>query len=245
MLALATVCAGAVWAPDTRAESDRREARAIEALGRMGTYLRSLKQFRIRATTTTDEVLEDGQKLQFGGVIDYRVRQPDGLRADLRNDRVQRQFYYDGVSFTQFAPKVGYYATVAAADTIAATLGQANAKFDLELPLADLFLWGTERAGIGEIREATLVGASSIGGVAVDHFAYRQDDVDWQIWIAQGTRPLPLKLVITTKADPAQPQFTAMLRWDTRARFDDAIFQFVPPSNARRIVLADTPRARD
>ncbi len=186
VLGLATACVGPAWAQGANAPGDSRESRAVDALARMGAYLRSLKQFRLRATTTTDEVLDRGQKLQFGAVVDYRVRQPDGLRADLRNDRIQRQFYYDGVSLTQFAPKVGYYATVDAPGTIAAALEEANARYDLELPLADLFLWGTERAGLGQLQEAAFVGASSIGGVAVDHFAYRQSDVDWQIWIAQG-----------------------------------------------------------
>ena len=37
---------------------------AIAALNKMGTYLRSLKAFQIRAAITTENVLDDGQKVQ-------------------------------------------------------------------------------------------------------------------------------------------------------------------------------------
>jgi hypothetical protein len=35
--------------------------------------------------------------------------------------------------------------------------------------------------------------------------------VDWQIWIADSGKPLPRKYVITTKDDPAQPQYMVLM----------------------------------
>ena len=71
-------------------------------------------------------------------------------------------------------------------------------RYGLEFPLADLFYWGTAKSGVGDIRAATSLGRSTVAGVPCDHYAYRQADVDWQIWIEQGTSPLPRKLVITS-----------------------------------------------
>jgi hypothetical protein len=78
----------------------QRDARAMEALASMGKYLRSLQAFAVRADTVTDEVLTTGQKLQFAGTVDYLVQSPNRLRADVRNDRRQRVFIYDGKCVT-------------------------------------------------------------------------------------------------------------------------------------------------
>ena len=45
---------------------------------------------------------------------------------------------------------------------------------------------GTEHDGTSEITAATNVGVSTVEGTACDHFAFRQKDVDWELWIEQG-----------------------------------------------------------
>jgi hypothetical protein len=215
-----------------------RDPKALEALAAMGKHLRSLKQFSVRAETTTDEVLTTGQKIQFGGTVEYKVSQPNRLRAEVRNDRVHRQFFYDGATLTQYAPKKKLYGSVKTPATIAETLKMADEKFDITLPLADLFYWGSENSGIADIKEAALIGPALIGGVDCDHYAFRQADVDWQVWIARGPKPLPLKLVVTTLEEPGQPQFASVLKWDIQPKFDAKTFTLVPPKDAHRIEVA-------
>jgi hypothetical protein len=43
------------------------------------------------------------------------------------------------------------------------------------------------------------LGSGVIGGVEYDHLAFRTNEVDWQIWIAQGARPYPCRYVSTSK----------------------------------------------
>src|SRR5262249_23712921 len=76
------------------------EPDAVEALNRMGAYLRSLQAFSLRSQTTIDEVTDDGMKLQFGGVVNMQVQRPNHLRAELVSDRKHRQLYFDGKTLT-------------------------------------------------------------------------------------------------------------------------------------------------
>ena len=214
------------------------DAKAIEALSAMGKYLRSLKSFTVHADTTIDEVLTTGQKLQFAGTLDYSVQQPNRLRAEVNTDRRHRQFFYDGKTLTQYAPRMKYYATVAAPGTIGEALQVVDQKYDLEIPLADLFLWGTDKSGIEDIKDATLIGPARIAGKDCDHYAYRQANVDWQVWIQRGAQPLPCKMVITTTDEPSQPQYTAVLQWDLAPKLGNAAFAFVPPKDAKQIGIA-------
>src|SRR2546423_4186616 len=62
---------------------------AIQALDRMAAYLRTLNAFQIASDTTRDEVLDDGQRIQFGGHVEILVQRPDRLRAEVTSDRQQ------------------------------------------------------------------------------------------------------------------------------------------------------------
>jgi len=214
------------------------EPKAIEALKTMGAYLRTLKTFTVRSETTIDEVLDTGQKVQFGGTVEYRVRAPNRLRADVNSDRKQRQYFYDGKTMTVYGPRNKYYASVPASGTIGELVQAAEQKHGLDLPLSDLFLWGTDKAGLDDIKSAAYIGPARVGGIDCDHYAYRQQDVDWQLWIQRGKTPLPCKMVITTTQEASQPQYVALLKWDLAPRLDDAVFKFAPPKDAKRIVFA-------
>jgi hypothetical protein len=75
--------------------------------------------------------------------------------------------------------------------------------------------------------------------VLCDHYAFRQEESDWQLWVERSATPLPRKLVITTTGEAAQPQFVAVLTWNLTPQFDDAMFTFVPPADAHKIALRE------
>jgi hypothetical protein len=213
----------------------------MAALARMGAFLRAQGSLVVQAETTTDEVLLSGQNIQLGASIDLRVRRPDRLRADVTSDRKTRRFLYDGRTFTLYGPRTGYYAQVAAPPTLRELAALTSQRYGLELPLADLFYWGTEQSGAADIRAAFDVGPASIAGALCDHYAFRQPGVDWQIWIQRGNQPLPRKLVLTTTDEPGQPQHTVVMTWSLNPPLEDQLFAFAPPPGAQRIELAPAP----
>lgn len=215
------------------------QPQALAALEKMGRYLRGLKNFTVQGDSTLELVTEDGQKLQFPGTVQYKVRAPDGLQLDVRSDRKERQLFYDGKTLTVYGPRNKYYASVDAPPTIAELLSNAADRYGIELPLADLFLWGTDKAPPSALTSAVFVGPARIDGTVTEHYAFRQPGVDWQVWIEAGARPLPRRLVITTTGDPAQPQYASTLKWNTDAKLGDSAFAFTPPKDARRIELVE------
>jgi hypothetical protein len=68
-----------------------RDASAVAALERMGGYLRGLTTFQIRGQTSRDEVLDDGQSVEFDAVVDMIVQRPNRIRAEVTSDRKQPQ----------------------------------------------------------------------------------------------------------------------------------------------------------
>jgi hypothetical protein len=210
---------------------------AIAALEKMGKYLQSLKAFEVTSTTLTDQVMEDGVKLKFGGNTSVMIRRPNRARIEVSSDRKQRQLFYDGKSITLYGPRVKYYATVAAPPTLHETAEMLAKKYGIEMPLADLFYWGTDKAPVADIKSAAYIGPATVDGASTDHYWFRQEGVDWQIWIQKGKDPLPRKLVITTTSEPTHPEYSTNMRWNVAPKLDDTVFVFKPPQGARKIVL--------
>lgn len=219
---------------------------ATAALDRMGAYLRTIQALQVEVATEREEVLENGQKVQREEVVNLLARKPDRLRVDVSSDRKERLFFYDGKQLTLWAPRVKYYASVPAPPTIGELAKALEEKYGIELPLVDLFRWGSADASGAAITAAVDLGPGTIGGTTCQHYAFRQEGLDWQIWIQKGEYPLPRKLVLTTTTDDARPQYQATYSWNLAPSFNDAAFTFDPPADAQRIVIAEVaPEAGD
>lgn len=218
---------------------------ALAALRRMGDHLASLRSFEIRAAFTIEYVLDNDQKVLIGGTSRYRVRRPDRLRIDMTSDVLDRIFQYDGNQFVVTAPSENYFARLAAKPSIRETLAWLAQSFGVEVPLADLFEWGTPEAPKSDIREAFRVGKARVNDTMSEHWAFREAGVDWEVWIRAGDVPLPLKLSIVTTADRARPRYEVVLSWTDAVEFPDDIFVHTPAAGATRIeFLPLSPRAR-
>lgn len=225
--------------PDPIANEGVIEDGAIAALKEMSAFLMSAPTLAFTSQGSLDVVTNDGQRIQLDGVTRYKLRRP-GLVVDYVSDIKSRRFIYDGKTFTVYSPTLGFYASVPAPPTNNELLDTIYNKFGIALPLEELFRWGdgTDSERIAALKSAYEVGSATIDGVPTDHYAFREDDVDWEIWIQQGDQPLPRKLVIVDRNDPAKPTFIARLSWQVNPTFTDADFTFVPDANAKRIQLA-------
>lgn len=243
-LAPAPAAAQAAASAPAADASNPIDPEAMKAMDRMSAALLSLSSFRIDADVTTEQVLMTGQKIQFGGTVQILARRPDAFKIVADSDAQRREMFYDGKTFTIFAPRLGYYASFPAPSTIGLTIEKARRDFDIELPLADLFTWGTDQTLRSRVQEAMIVRPETIAGNKCTHYAFRQARVDWQLWIADNGTPLPCKIVITNKDDPAMPQYVAVLRWNTQTPPGAADLAFSPPANAHRITMADLSTAK-
>ena len=76
------------------------------------------------------------------------------------------------------------------------------------IPGADLLMSNIYDQLMPEVVDTKDLGSGVIGGVECDHLAFRTKEVDWQIWIAQGSRPYPCRYVITSTQINGSPQYT-------------------------------------
>ena len=224
-------------APAAKAGAIAVDPDSIQALKDMGAYLQTLRRFEVTAQVTGEKVLEDGQKLQHDSSATLQVQRPNKLKAKMSSSRSERELIYDGKKATLYTPALKYFGSADAPDNIGAMVKELEAKFGIDVPLTDLFIWGTPQAPIDKIESAMNAGQELIAGAACDHHAFRQGRFDWQIWITAGDKPLPRKIVITNRADEARPQSVTLLSWNLKPAFKDSVFQFVAPKDAQPIKI--------
>jgi hypothetical protein len=202
-------------------------------------YVAGLKRFSIDTRSTLEVVLVSGQKIQFDNATRVAVQRPNKLRAERIGDLVDQAFYYDGKSITLHNPSEKVYATVAAPGTLEEMLDFARTKLDIVAPAADLIYKNAYEVLTQGVTTGFVVGKGVVEGVRCDHLAFRAPHVDLQIWIQEGSQPLPRKMVITTKDVDNAPQFVMVAtKWNLAPKFTDSIFSFKPPKGVQQVEFA-------
>jgi hypothetical protein len=205
-------------------------------------YLAGLKAFSVDTQSTIEVVLDSGQKLQFDNGASASVQRPNRLVARRKGDLVNQTFYYDGKSLTLYNPDQKYYATVAAPGTVEAMLDYARESLDVIVPAGDLLYRNAFEILMRDVKSGFVVGKAVVAGARCDHLAFRNIDVDWQIWIQEGAKPLPRKFVITSTQVAGAPQFAVvMTSWNTAPKLTEGLFAFAPPKDAKRTEFLPLP----
>jgi hypothetical protein len=240
LAALAGSSLAATHGPPQQAPSaePQIDPQARDALTRMGEAFKSLTAYAVHEDTVREQVINGDLKVQKALSADILVRRPDRLKADITGDDDRNhETFYDGKTLTVYIPAKKYFAQTPAPDSIGATLDMAEANYGIEFPTPDLLRASSGEDFAKDLTAAGLVGTSRVGDDECEHFAYRSNDVDYQLWLEKGDKPLPRKFVITSKKDPTQPEYVAVLTWNLSPKVDDAAFVFTAPEGASRIPL--------
>jgi hypothetical protein len=226
------------------------ELLAMSILKDMSEYLAHAERFSVTIRDGYDAVRESGRKIEFGELrmvtVSYpdRLRRPDRLRIEVeRSDGQKDLVIFDGKEMTIYAAHHNIYVTTARQGTLDQAIEYALDDLKIRMPLALIFLstLPSEMDSVGV--SADYVEKTTITDMPCDHLAVRTaGGVDFQVWVAQGSEPLPRRIVITYKDENGQPQFRAdFSKWNLAPDLSDALFAFTPPDREERIPVHRCP----
>ena len=93
------------------------------------------------------------------------------------------------------------------------------------------------------LTSALYIASETLGDQRCAHYAFRQSDIDWQLWLREGPRPLPCRLVISRRDSPEQPRHSVDYRWQLKPAPGAASFAFKPPAGATQVPLRRLERS--
>jgi len=226
------MCAVAL-SPSARAQS-AVDPDAQSVLAAMSNHLGGLRSFSFEYSAADEVVTTDGQKLQFLHSGEMTVQRPDKLYATRTGAAGTAEIFLDGRGLTLFGKNANGYLQLAASNIDAAV--EAVRKLGFDAPGADLLVSTPLDGSTADMASGSHIGMTFIDGVEVHQLAFRGAEVDWQLWVTAGDKPLPVRYVVTTKSIGSGPQYTLQIRgWNIAPQVDAARFAFAPPQGARKL----------
>ena len=212
------------------------EPATLARLKAMSDLLKGTPRFTFRAVTDRETPSDTGQMLDFVSVSKVTVERPDKVRVDTTGDRFAASLWYDGKTLTIHTSKSSFYAQVAAPATIDETLQMLLDRLDTPLPAAGFLLADPYAKMIEGVKTAFDAGTALLDGVPSRHFALSEDDADWQVWVEEGSKPLPRRLSVTYKKVPGAPRVVVLLSdWNLSPTIPAGEFTFTPPAGSTKV----------
>jgi len=220
----------------TPAPAPPLEPEALARLKAMSELLRGAARFTFRAVTDRETPSVNGQMLDFVSVSRVSVERPNRIHVDAAGDRFAASLWYDGKTVTIASNRTPFYGQTDAPPTIDAAVMMLMDRLDTPLPVAGFLLADPYAKMTEGLKTAFDAGTAQLDGATCRHFAFSEDDADWQLWIEDGPKPLPRRLSVTYKKVPGSPRVLVLLSdWNLSPAIPAGEFAFVPPPGATRV----------
>jgi len=224
----------------TSAGAKADEADAKRILKAMSDYMAAQKSLSFGFDATLEVVTKDEQKLALASSGTLTLNRPDKIRVTRSGGFADVEMSFDGKTLTLLGKNLNLYTQLDVPGTIDHLVDELRYTYNRPLPAADLLLSNSYDELMPGVVDVKDLGSGVIGGVECDYLAFRTNDVDWQIWIAQGKRPYPCRYVITSKLLSSGPQYTIQIRdWKTGGEVAATDFRFKNPTQADKVELKD------
>jgi hypothetical protein len=228
----------------TGVKADEADAKRI--LKAMSDYMAVQKSLSFGFDATLEVVTNDEQKLALASSGTVTLKRPDKIRVTRAGGFADIEMSFDGKTLTLLVKSHKLYTQLDVPGTIDHLVDELRDTYQRPLPGADLLLSNSYDALMADVVDVKDLGSGVVGGVECDYLAFRKDEVDFQIWIAQGKHPYPCRYVITSKRISGGPQYTIQTRdWKTGGEVAATDFSFKNPTKADKVALKDLKGAAD
>ena len=225
-------------ASQAKAQGPRIDTVAVSILDRMSAMIGNLGSCSVIVHSNYDV------SSHFLGLVKHSdeqqvfVKGPSKLLIRAEGDKGSRVYTYDGSTFNYYSMDRNQFGVLQAPATTVEMIDTINRAYGVDFPAAD-FLYPTFVDDIlAESTNLIYLGTTPVNGKDCYHIAGTAKDKTFQFWISDDAFTLPVKMVIVYTSREMNPQYEATLTdWQVNPNLPDALFDFAPPPNAKKIKL--------
>jgi hypothetical protein len=217
-----------------KASADATQAKGL--FKAMSDFLGEQTKLSFDVDTSLEVVTTDGQKLSLTSSGALTMVRPDKVRVSRHGGFANAEFYFNGKTLALFRRDQNLYSKVDLPGSVEHLTNELRDKYQRPLPAADLLSPNVYAEMMPDVKDVKDLGTGVIRGIECDHIAFRTDEVDWQIWIARGARPYPVRLIITSTKVAGSPQYQVdVTNFKTGDQVATTDFNLVPPPGAKAV----------
>ena len=195
------------------ASSPPVKADANDELQSIISKIYSTGAFSVKAETSYEEISATGERKRTEPtVVRYVVQQPNKMRADIKGPGRNREYWYDGSTFTA-VDKEKKMVVQAKLDVPLSELRQVMIeRFGISLPLSRLIA----PEALAEVKRrivSSKIDSNQVqSGLPCKQLSFEEEFVSWSVCVSPDAGGLPHYVAITYKSEPGQPQLIANIR---------------------------------
>ncbi len=221
--------------PSAQAQGADDATRILKA---MSDYVTSQKTISFTYDSDVEVITAELEKIQFTSSGKVLLSRPDKLRGSRTGGYADIEIVFDGKTVSGLGKNLNSYTQLDAPGSIDQLISKLRGMNLISAPGADLLGSRVFDDLMADVIVAKHIGRGVVDGVECEHLAFRDREVDWQLWVEVGARPIPHKYVITSKTVGAAPQYTLRIReWKTDVPISADAFVFTPPQGANKVEL--------
>ena len=221
------LCMAPATAEDTKAPTEPPQP--ADVLRAMSAYLAKQKAFTLHAEIEFDEFLPGDLKVRLSGALDMGVSRPGSLHADYRDDVMDRLVWFENGRVTIVDPPGGTWAQITVPKDIDGMVAKLEKEFGMTLPLAELAESDPYAVLTRGVESAHYLGVHNVEGIFCHHVLLQRQDLEIQVFVAVGDKPVPRKLVFEHLNGTRSRQFTASITdWSFAAPNADLFVPKIP-----------------
>ena len=188
------------------------DPKAAGILQDMTYYMGSQYEYTYKADMMFDDVLESKQKIQYNAEETVYLKKPDKFYAGYVSDLGGYKLWYDAGQATLLEVPLNDFSLATLPSSVDQALNKLKEEYQFTPALSEFLFIDTYKLMTANIISGAYFGLSKVMGANCHHLVFVEKDIDWQIWIEDGKRPVPRKLVITYKNMAESPQFIALIK---------------------------------
>ena len=220
------------------AQGPANDPASVQILDHMSAVIGELGSCSFTVSVSRDMNDPDlGLVTQFG-VNEVYMRGPDKMLVNSRSDSDHRGYWYDGKTVTYYSYDENNYAAVKAPATILQTIDAISRDYGVDFPAADFFYPTFTDDLLDNSDRIVFLGKATVEGKDCFHILAAGKTMGVQLWIADDSVNLPVKVSIVYYDQKNAPRYEATFsNWKINPELPSAMFDFVPPQTAARITL--------
>jgi hypothetical protein len=185
---------------------------AAKILKSMSDYVASQKNVSITYDSDVEVITPEVEKIQFTSSGKILLSRPDKIRASRTGGYADVEIVFDGKTVSATGKNINAYTQFESAGSIDQLIAKLRGMHLVAAPGADLLGSHIFDDLMADVIVAKHIGRGVVDGVECEHLAFRNLEIDWQLWVEVGDRPIPRKYVITSKGVGAAPQYTLRIK---------------------------------
>lgn len=221
----------------TAQDEKQIDSTAIFILDKMSAVLSELHSTSLSLESSIDQVNEYAELEKHYGTSEVIFSGPSKLSVQNHGDKGHIGYWYDGEFISYYNYDENNYVTLEAPDSTLTMINEMHETYDFQFPAADFFYPTFVDDLMENFDTISYLGVKKIDSQECFNIMCVNESMNVQFWISNEDTMLPRRLVIIYKNENNRQYEATFTEWKLNPIIPDAIFDFLPPPNAKLISI--------